>query len=108
MKENCVFTCFIRYELNLEKIEEFKEYARTWIALIEKYGGKHHGYFIPGGPDVCFPEAKFSFPGLGVEGPLNGGVALFSFPSVDAYETYRKDVVHDPECQRMTARFNET
>ncbi len=79
-----MFTCLIRYEVNLEKIEEFKEYARTWIALIEKYGGKHHSYFIPGKPGSCFPEAKFSFPGLGIEGPANTAVALFSFQTVEA------------------------
>lgn len=101
-----MFTCFIRYQINEGQTDEFREYARTWISLIEKFGGKHHGYFVPGGHNDNFPEAKFSFPGLGVEGPSNIAVALFSFQSVEAYEVYRRDVVHDPECKRMTARFN--
>lgn len=103
-----MFTCFIRYEVDLAKIDEFKEYARSWIALIGKYGGTHHGYFIPGGAGDEFPDAKFSFPGLGVEGPSNIAVALFTFPSVEAYEKYRKEVPQDDECKRITACFNES
>ncbi|MCG3212611.1 MAG: hypothetical protein FOGNACKC_06281 [Anaerolineae bacterium] len=33
-----MFTCLIRYEVDLEKLNEFKAYARSWIGLIEKYG----------------------------------------------------------------------
>ena len=40
-------TCQIRYTLNLDKLSSFEAYARTWISLIERYGGIHHGYFIP-------------------------------------------------------------
>ena len=54
------------------------------------------------------PDATFSFPGLGVEGPANTAFALFSFPDVAAYEKYRKDVSEDPACLAATARFNET
>jgi hypothetical protein len=31
-----------------DKLMAFREYARAWISLITKYGGIHHGYFIPG------------------------------------------------------------
>jgi hypothetical protein len=103
-----VFTCFIRYEVDLEKIEEFREYAHSWIGLIRKFGGTHHGYFLPGGTGDDFPDAKFSFPGLGVEGPQNIAVSLFSFPTVGEYERYRREVPHDEECKRITARFSET
>ena len=103
-----MFTCCVRYVVDVKKLPEFREYATTWIALIERYGGTHHGYFMPGGPTDCFPEAAFSFPGLGASGPANLAIALFSFPSVDTYEAYRRDVIHDPECKAITARFNET
>ncbi len=63
-----MFTCFVRYEVDLEKLSEFIAYARAWILLIEKYGGTHHGYFMPGGPADDMPEATFSFPGLGSQG----------------------------------------
>lgn len=42
-----MFTCCIRYTVDLDKLDEFREYARSWISLIRKYGGVHHGYFIP-------------------------------------------------------------
>lgn len=69
-----MFTCFIRYDVAPDKLKEFEDYARTWISLIEKYGGTHHGYFIPGGGKELFPDATFSFPGLGKDGPANIGV----------------------------------
>ena len=103
-----MFTCLVRYEVDLEKLNEFKDYARAWISLIEKYGGTHHGYFIPSDSADDIPKAEFSFPGIGTEGPNNIAVALFSFPSVAAYERYRTQVTEDEECIATTARFNET
>jgi len=103
-----MFTCCIRYVVDLEKLSEFREYAAAWMTLIEKYGGIHHGYFMPGEPADRFPEATFSFPGLGINGPENSAVALFSFPNIETYEVYRRDVVHDETCKAITARFNET
>jgi hypothetical protein len=43
-----MFTCCIRYNIDPDKRVAFREYARAWISLITKYGGIHHGYFIPG------------------------------------------------------------
>ena len=28
-------------------MKEFEHYVRLWIPLVEKFGGKHHGYFLP-------------------------------------------------------------
>ena len=103
-----MFTCFIRYTIDPNKLEEFREYARSWIALINKYGGTHHGYFIPGTPMDNLPTPGFSFPGLGAEGPPNTAVALFTFPSIEAYEEYRIGVADDDACKKATAKFNET
>ncbi|MEI9994537.1 MAG: NIPSNAP family protein [Rhizomicrobium sp.] len=103
-----MFTCFIRYQIAPGKRAEFLEYAHAWIALIRKYGGTHHGYFLPGGEGDVLPEAAFSFPELGHAGPPDTGVALFSFPSLEAYEKYRRDVAQDEGCDAATARFNET
>jgi hypothetical protein len=75
------------------------------MRLVDKYGGTHHGYFVPGqGP----PSAAFSFPGIGEAGPDNVAVALFSFPSVEAYESYRREVANDPECLAVTSHYEET
>lgn len=103
-----MFTCFIRYEIAPGKLDAFKDYARAWIALIRKYGGTHHGYFVPAECGDVLPDANFSFSGLGRDGPPNIGVALFSFPSLEAYERYRRDVAQDDGCKAATARFNET
>ena len=103
-----MFTCFIRYEIAPGKRDAFKDYARAWIALIRKYGGTHHGYFVPGEAGDVLPDAGFSFPGIGREGPPHIGVALFSFPNVEAYERYKREVAEDEGCKTATARFNET
>jgi len=95
----------LRYTIDPDKLVEFEHYARVWMRLIEKYGGTHHGYFVPGdGP----PSAAFSFPGIGEAGPDNVAVALFSFPSVEAYEIYRHEVRNDPECLAVTSHYQQT
>lgn len=94
-----MITCFIRYTLNPEAAPAFERYARTWMRLIEKYGGTHHGYFVS---EEAPPSAAFSFPGIGEAGPENTGIALFSFPTVEAYELYRREVANDPECRAIT------
>ncbi len=42
-----MITCYVQYELNPSKIPEFEEYARLWVPLVEKFGGTHHGYYLP-------------------------------------------------------------
>ena len=103
-----MFTCVIRYDVNLEQLEEFRAYARAWIVLIEKYGGTHHGYFVPEPDATDMPDPHFSFPGLGRSAPSNSGYALFSFPDVESYDRYRADVSTDPACISATERFNAT
>ena len=100
-----MITCFIRYTLDPDKPAQFEQYARVWMRLIEKHGGTHLGYFVPG---EAPPSAPFSFPGLGEDGADNVAVALFSFPSVDAYEKYRTEVKDDPECIAITKLRDET
>lgn len=77
-----MITCYVRYELNPSKVAEFEEYARMWIPLVEKFGGIHHGYFLPH------------------ESPNDLAVCLFSFPSLSAYEAYRTKSLTDSECQK--------
>ncbi len=71
----------IRYEIEPKRVTDFEEYGRRWIALINRFGGTHHGYFLPS------------------EGDSDIAYALFSFPSLAAYETYRIASSTDPECQ---------
>ncbi|MBC9251307.1 NIPSNAP family containing protein [Pseudomonas alcaligenes] len=73
-------TCYLRYVLNPQKLKEFEHYGKLWIRLVEKFGGKHHGYFLPS------------------EGANNIGLAMFTFPSLAEYEQYRNKSMADPEC----------
>ncbi|MBC7989431.1 MAG: NIPSNAP family protein [Luteimonas sp.] len=83
-------TCQVRYVLDPFKLKEFEAYGKMWIPLVEKFGGKHHGYFMPG------------------EGDSNIALALFSFASLAAYETYRSQAATDPECLAAMRYYEET
>jgi len=74
-------TCYLRYVIDPFKVKEFEHYAKLWIPLVNKFGGNHHGYFLPH------------------EGANNFAVALFSFPSLAEYELYRAKAAEDVECQ---------
>lgn len=100
-----MITCYIRYTVDPNQMGAFEHYASVWMRLIEKYGGTHHGYFVPGDAP---PAAAFSFPGIGTAGPDNIGIALFSFPTVEAYERYRREVAADPECIAVTSHYDQT
>ncbi|MDG3443529.1 NIPSNAP family protein [Nitrospirillum amazonense] len=80
-----MITCHVRYVLDPYKVAEFEEYARLWIPLVTRMGGTHHGYFLP------------------AEGANNIALALFSFPSLAAYEDYRRRAAADPDCQAAFA-----
>ena len=85
-----MITCHLRYVIDPFKLKEFETYGRMWIPLVEKFGGKHHGYFLPH------------------EGPNNIAFAMLSFPSLAAYETYRNAAANDPECQAAMRYYQET
>jgi hypothetical protein len=98
-------TCQIRYTLNLAQLGAFESYARTWMSLIEQYGGIHHGYFIPrANPDEVGP----SFPGLGYEGPNRRRHRDVTFPDEESYRLYRKEVATDSECITAAALVGES
>jgi hypothetical protein len=90
MRRLRMITCYLRYEISPLKAKEFETYARMWMPLVEKFGGTHHGYFLPheGGDYVA--------------------IALFSFPSLADYEVYRSKAASDPDCQRAIAYYLET
>lgn len=85
-----MITCYLRYVVDPFKLAEFEKYGRMWIPLVEKFGGKHHGYFMPS------------------EGANNVALALFSFPSFATYETYREKAALDPDCQAAMRYYEET
>lgn len=75
-----MITCYLNYVIDPYKLNEFEHYAKLWIPLVNKFGGEHHGYFLPS------------------EGANNKALALFSFPSLAAYEEYRTKSLLDAEC----------
>jgi hypothetical protein len=74
-----MITCVIDYVIDPAKIEAFERFGRAWIALVERHGGKHHGYFLPS------------------EGASDRALALFDFESLAAYEAYRQNFGRDPD-----------
>jgi len=74
-----VITCVVEYTIDPAKIEAFEQFGRAWIDLVNRHGGQHHGYFLPS------------------EGASDRALALFSFPSLAAYENYRALFGVDPD-----------
>ena len=72
-------TCHLRYEIDPARIEAFERFARAWMELVDRHGGTHHGYFLPS------------------EGASDIAYALFTFPSLAAYERYRQGFGTDPD-----------
>jgi len=85
-----LITCYLRYVVDPFKLAEFEKYGRMWIPLVEKFGGQHHGYFMPS------------------EGANNIALAMFSFPSLAAYENYRQKAAADPDCQAAVRYYEQT
>lgn len=73
-------TCYLKYIIDPYKLKEFEHYAKLWIPLVEQFGGKHHGYFLPS------------------EGANNIALAMFTFPSLAEYEQYRQKSLKDLAC----------
>jgi hypothetical protein len=74
-----MITCVVDYVIDPKKIDAFERFARTWITLVSRHGGQHHGYFLP------------------AEGASDRALALFSFPTLAEYEQYRSRFGVDPE-----------
>ena len=68
-----MITCVVHYTIDPRKIKAFESFAAARKRLVD-----HHGYFLPS------------------EGASDGARALFSFPSMAAYEQYRQRFDVDP------------
>jgi len=74
-----MITCVVDYVIDPKKIDAFENFARRWIELVNRHGGRHHGYFLP------------------AEGASDRALALFSFPTLADYERYRSRFGVDEE-----------
>jgi hypothetical protein len=74
-----MMTCVVTYTIDPRQLDAFERFAREWMRLVDKHGGRHHGYFLP------------------AEGASDQALALFSFESLASYERYRALFGVDPE-----------
>ncbi|MDO8907871.1 MAG: NIPSNAP family protein [Pseudohongiella sp.] len=83
-------TCHIKYVIDPYKIKEFEHYVTLWVPLIEKFGGQHHGCFLPS------------------EGASNIAMVLFSFQSLTHYDDYRQKSFEDIGCRAAFKYADDT
>ena len=74
-----MITCVVHYTIDPGQLPAFERFAQAWIRLVDRHGGRHHGYFLP------------------AEGASDLALALFSFESLASYERYRSLFGKDPE-----------
>ena len=85
-----MITCLVIYRIDPYQVAAFEAYCRTWYALIERMGGRQHGYLLPD------------------EGPNDLAISSFSFDSLAEYERYRTALKADPDCQEALDFANRT
>lgn len=90
MEHRTMITCYLRYEIPLGKLAEFEAYGKMWLELVPRFGGIHHGYFLPS------------------EGASDVALAMFTFPDFATYEKYRSDSAKDPDVQKAIAFARDT
>jgi hypothetical protein len=72
-------TCFIRYQIDPFQREAFETYARNWLRIIPRCGGRLRGYFLPH------------------EGTNDVAWGVVSFDGLADYEAYRARLRDDPD-----------
>src|SRR5438309_2218308 len=74
-----MITCLVDYQIDRSRVDHFERFCRRWLQLTPKFGGVHHGYFLPG------------------DGPSDRAFALFSVVSFAAYEEFKSRAANDEE-----------
>jgi len=59
-----MITCVVDYVIDPKKIDALEQFAKRWIELVNRYGGRHHGYFLPseGASDRAMAPLQLSKP----------------------------------------------
>lgn len=73
-----MLTCFIRYQIDPAKRDQFVQYARNWGEAIPRCGADLIGYFAPH------------------EGSATLAYGVYNIESLAAYEAYRVRLAQDP------------
>ncbi|GLZ51970.1 NIPSNAP family protein [Actinomycetospora sp. NBRC 106378] len=71
-------TCVVRCTIGPPEIDVLERFAATWMDLVDRHGGTHHGYYLPG------------------EGASDEALALVGFPSLADDELCRQHVDGGP------------
>jgi hypothetical protein len=74
-----MITCLVDYQIDRTREAQFEHFCRLWFELTPKFGGVHHGYFLPG------------------DGASDRALALFSFDSLTDYERFRLNAATDKD-----------
>jgi hypothetical protein len=77
--EGNMISCVVEYQIDRTRIAQFEEFCRRWLELTPKFGGVHHGYFLPS------------------DGSSDRALALFSFESLADYERFRVNAEADED-----------
>ncbi|AKR56632.1 NIPSNAP family containing protein [Devosia sp. H5989] len=72
-----MITCFIRYEIDPNKVDAFEHYARNWGQAIPRNGADLIGYYAPH------------------EGSATTAYGIYNIESLAAYEAYRARLRED-------------
>lgn len=73
-----MLTCVIRYQIDPTKVDQFRQYARSWGEAIPRNGAELIGYFAPH------------------EGSSTLAYGIYNIESLAAYEAYRARLAADP------------
>lgn len=73
-----MITCFIRYEIDPFKVDDFRTYARNWGEAIPRCGADLIGYFAPH------------------EGSATTAYGVYNIRDLAHYEAYRTRLADDP------------
>lgn len=85
-----MISCFEQYTLDPTKLKAFEHFAIIWIPLVERYDGRHHGFFLPS--TQYEPTA----------------VSIATFASRAAYDAFLSASETDRECQAAIWYLNDT
>lgn len=73
-----MLTCFIRYDIEPDRVDAFEHYARNWGEAIPRCGADLIGYFAPH------------------EGSATTAYGIYNIENLAAYEAYRARLREDP------------
>lgn len=85
-----MITTMITYEIDQRKVPDFERFAIGWIPIVKRFGGQHHGCFLPS------------------EGASDVAYVLFSFPSLADYEFFRDAFPEQPEAKELMRISSES